>query len=47
MDQAHRKRNRFEYEGVLDVDTALAEALIRASQVEADRVEALGSVPTD
>ncbi|MDO9006694.1 MAG: hypothetical protein Q7U80_00590 [Thiobacillus sp.] len=32
LDQAHNKRNLAEYEGDLDVDDALVEALIRAAQ---------------
>ena len=36
LDQAHNKRNRAEYEGDFDVDTALVESLIRvAAEVEA------------
>lgn len=31
LDQAHRKRNLVEYEGWLDVDSALLEAMIRAT----------------
>lgn len=45
LDQAHRKRNLAEYEGDLDVDEALVEALIRTTQIVADRVAALGPVP--
>lgn len=44
LDQAHRKRNLAEYEGDLDVDAALVEALIRTTQTVADRVAALGPV---
>jgi hypothetical protein len=44
LDQAHRKRNLAEYEGDLDVDDALVEALIRAAQTVAERVAALGPV---
>jgi hypothetical protein len=45
LDKAHGQRNRSEYEGHLEVDTALIEALIRvATEVEA-RVKALGPVP--
>lgn len=44
LDQAHNKRNLAEYEGDLDVDDALVEALIRAAQTVADRVAALGPV---
>jgi hypothetical protein len=44
LDQAHRKRNVAEYEGHLDVDRSLVEALIRVAQEVATRVEGLGSV---
>jgi hypothetical protein len=44
LDQAHRKRNVAEYEGYLDVDKALVEALIRVADDVATRVIALGSV---
>lgn len=44
LDQAHRKRNLAEYEGDLEVDEALVEALIRTVQIVADRVDALGPV---
>lgn len=45
LDQAHNKRNLAEYEGDLDVDMALVEALIRTTQIVAERVDALGPVP--
>lgn len=45
LDQAHRKRNLAEYEGDLDVDDALVEALVRVTLGVAERVLALGSVP--
>lgn len=44
LDQAHNKRNLAEYEGDLDVDDALVQALIRVARVVADRVVALGPV---
>lgn len=44
LDQAHRKRNLAEYEGDLDVDAALVEALVRTAQLVAGRVAALGPV---
>ena len=44
LDQAHRKRNLAEYEGDLDVDEALVEALIRAAQAVGKGVIALGPV---
>ncbi len=47
LDQAHRKRNVAEYEGELDVDVALLDALIRiAGEVNA-RVAQLGPVGPD
>ena len=44
LDQAHNKRNLAEYEGDLDVDDALVEAMIRAARTVAERVAALGPV---
>jgi hypothetical protein len=44
LDQAHRKRNLAEYEGELDVDEALVEALIRIAKAVAQGVAALGPV---
>jgi hypothetical protein len=44
LDQAHRKRNLAEYEGDLDVDEALVEALIRITETVAQGVAALGPV---
>ena len=38
LDQAHRKRNLAEYEGVIDVDEAVVEALIRTTEDVAIRV---------
>jgi len=46
LDQAHRKRNVAEYEGYLDVDQNLVDALIRVTQEVAARVEGLGPVPS-
>ena len=37
LDQAHNKRNLAEYEGDIDVDEQLVEALIRVGDVLADR----------
>jgi hypothetical protein len=45
LDQAHRKRNVAEYEGDLDVDQSLVEALIRVAQEVASRVLRLGPPP--
>ena len=42
LDQAHRKRNLAEYEGELDVDVTLVEAMIRVSHKVQERVAALG-----
>lgn len=44
LDQAHNKRNLAEYEGDLDVDDALVQALIRVARTVADRVATLGPV---
>jgi hypothetical protein len=45
LDQAHKKRNLVEYEGSVDIDASLLEALIRiAREVEAG-VTALGPLP--
>ncbi len=41
MDQAHRKRNLAEYEGYIDVDERLLDALIRVAIEVADRVSNL------
>ncbi len=38
LDQAHRKRNLAEYEGHLDVDDALLNALLRTANVVAERL---------
>jgi len=38
LDQAHRKRNLAEYEGDIDVDEQLVEALIRVTDEVADRI---------
>ena len=39
LDHAHRSRNIWEYEGGIDVDEALVEALIRTTEEIAARVE--------
>src|SRR3546814_11215904 len=44
LDQAHRKRNLAEYEGELDVDDALVEALVRVGRTVAGGGVALGPV---
>jgi len=46
LDNAHRKRNVAEYEGSLDIDRGVVEALIRAGSEVATRVAALGPVST-
>lgn len=47
LDQAHRRRNLAEYEGAVDVDENLVEALIRAAEDVASRVAQIraGSKP--
>jgi hypothetical protein len=45
LDQAHRKRNLAEYEGDMDIDEALVDALVRVTRLVADRVAALGAIP--
>lgn len=44
LDQAHRKRNVAEYEGIVDIDEALLAALIRVATEVERRVGALGPV---
>jgi len=44
VDHAHRKRNIAEYEGYLDIDQSLIEALIRVAEEVASRVTSLGPV---
>jgi hypothetical protein len=43
LDQAHRKRNLGEYEGDLDVNEQLVDALIRVTVVIAERTQRLQS----
>lgn len=38
LDQAHRKRNLAEYEGIIDINEGLLESLIRITQTIADKV---------
>jgi len=45
LDQAHVKRNRAEYEGALDVDLKLLEAIIRVAREVQKRVNALRPIP--
>jgi hypothetical protein len=42
LDDAHRRRNVIEYEGVVDVDEALVDAVLRVTREIAKRVRALG-----
>lgn len=44
LDQAHRKRNLAEYEGNIDLDIALVEALIRVVELVRNGVQKLGPV---
>jgi hypothetical protein len=39
LDQAHRKRNLAEYEGDIDVDDQLVEALIRVADLIAEKLQ--------
>jgi hypothetical protein len=41
LDEAHRKRNVAEYEGELDIDDALVDAMIRAAKEIEKRIRAL------
>ena len=41
LDQAHRKRNLAEYEGVMDVDEQLVDAMLRVAREVAQRVARL------
>ena len=43
LDDAHRKRNLAEYEGQVDVDTALVQAMIRVAREVEARVRALAA----
>jgi hypothetical protein len=45
LDQAHKKRNLVEYEGSVDIDTSLLEALIRITREVEAGVVALGPLP--
>ena len=46
LDQAHRKRNLAEYEGEMDVDEQLVEAMLRVIQEVEQRVVSLLDVDT-
>ena len=45
LDEAHRRRNLAEYEGTIDVDESLVEALIRVTEDVASRVSAIRAGP--
>jgi hypothetical protein len=44
LDQAHRKRNLAEYEGDIDIDRSLLEALLRVTHDLERRVVRLGPI---
>ena len=44
LDDAHRRRNDIEYEGIVHVDEALVNAVLRVTREIAKRVRALGPV---
>lgn len=44
LDDAHRRRNVIEYEGIVQVDEALVNAVLRVTREIAKRVRALGPV---
>lgn len=44
LDQAHRKRNLAEYEGLLDVEAALVDGMVRAGRIVLDRLEKLAPI---
>jgi hypothetical protein len=44
LDQAHRRRNLAEYEGVVDVDQELLAALLRVTSEVAMRVSKLANI---
>jgi hypothetical protein len=47
LDEAHRKRNMAEYEGDLDIDSALLSAILRVARDVERRVIALGPATED
>jgi hypothetical protein len=47
LDKAHQKRNLAEYEGELDIDAKLLEALIRVTSEIQNLVAALAALPGD
>ena len=44
LDHAHRKRNIAEYEGDIDVDEQLVDAIIRVTDEVANRLENIGNI---
>lgn len=44
LDQAHRKRNLAEYEGHVDIDQALIDAMLRVIEDVIARIETLGPI---
>ena len=46
LDQAHRRRNRIEYEGAVDVDSKLVEAIVRVATEVEKRLTSLGPCET-
>ena len=44
LDQAHRKRNLAEYEGIVELDDALVSAVIRVAREFEQRIDELGPV---
>lgn len=44
LDQAHRKRNRAEYEGAFDLDFALVDGIVRVAQEVLRRVSSLDRI---
>jgi hypothetical protein len=45
LDDAHKKRNKAEYEGDADINAALVSAVIRIAREVERRVAALGALP--
>jgi hypothetical protein len=47
LSEAHRKRNTIEYEGVWEVDEQLVNAVLRITNLVAERLHELGPVKTE
>ncbi len=47
LDDAHKKRNTSEYEGLIEVDESLVTAVIRVAHEVEKRVRALGPIATE